>query len=301
MLPKSPSDVRRLDLLGTVIAQVDDGESQVTPGALMRDPGSEDERRAMAADVRVLRDLGQVDLDERAFGMWLARPTRVGRDAWEEFEALRGNRLERQRALRNEYLRWVYEVAHDGRYPQPGEFVASGASFLGAAYVVDEEHRAAVWLKERGFIRGAGASGHPAPIYPEVTAKGEDYVENDRDVHDDPRATSAGATTNFNGPTQIAYAARDANMVQNNQGFADGAHQLAEALRQLATLASDAQSAALTTAARDLDEEVASGARPGRLRAIAEGAQQLLIGGAAGALGNVLSDQIGAFITSLPL
>ncbi|WP_414173037.1 hypothetical protein [Clavibacter tessellarius] len=126
-------------------------------------------------------------------------------------------------------------------------------------------------------------------------------MENDRDVHADPRATGGGATTNFNGPTQIAYAGRDANMVQNNQGIADEARHLAQAVQQLATLIGGAQADALMSAARDLEEEAASGARPHRLRAVAEAAQQLLVGGAAGALGNIVSDQISAFVTSLPL
>ncbi|QIS40563.1 hypothetical protein GW571_14790 (plasmid) [Clavibacter capsici] len=298
---KSSSDVRRLDLLGAVIAHVDAGEPHATPGALMRDSSDEDERRALSTDVRVLRDLGYMDLEERMAGMWLARPSQAGRDAWNEFDGLRGNRLERQKALRNVYLRWLYELVHNGRYPQPGEFLESGVNFLGTSFTKDEEERAAVWLKERAFIRGQGSWGHPAPIHPEVTAKGEDYVENDRDVHADPRAIGGGATTNFNGPTQIAYAGRDANMVQNNQGIADEARHLAQAVQQLATLVDGAQADALVSAARDLEEEAASGARPTRLRAIAEAAQQVLAGGAAGALGNVVSDQIGAFIASLPL
>jgi hypothetical protein len=233
--------------------------------------------------------------------MWLARPTRAGRDAWEEFAVLRGDWLGRQRALRNQYLRWVYDVTHDGRYPQPGEFLRSGAHYLGASYTEEDEDRAAVWLKERGFIRGAGAWGHPAPIHPEITAKGEDYVENDRDVHVEPRAVAGGETTNFNGPTQIAYAGRDAHMVQNNQGYADEARQLAQALQQLATGVGGVQGEALTAVARDLEEEAGGEVSPGRLRALAAAAQQLLVGGAAGALGNIVSDQFATFIASLPL
>jgi hypothetical protein len=293
-------EVRRLSLLGKVILLVDGGEPQVTPDVLMQNPDDDTERAAISADMRALRDHGFVALDERLAGMWVARPTANGRDAWAQFSSMRGSRLERQRQLRNEYMLWIYEAATTARYPQPGDFLQSGAGFLGEPYTAHELERVAVWLKERGFIRGQGAWGHPAPISPEMTAKGEDYIENERDVHVDPRDAS-GPTHIYNGPTQVAHAGRDVTQTQHNQVIADEALRLVDALRQLAKLELDARRDELTKVADELEAEAAGEAEPGRLRSLAESAQRALSSGAGGALGSFVSDQLGTFLTSLAL
>ncbi|QNE44423.1 hypothetical protein F1C15_11915 [Frigoribacterium sp. NBH87] len=294
-------DLRRLGLLGRAVAIVDSGEAQATPGMLAENRSDADERRAVTADAMALSDEGLLRLDERFNGAWLARPTVSGRDTWSEYERRRDDPRERRRRLRNDYLRWIHEAGRQGGPPNGDSFIDSGASYLGALFTLEELHEAGVWLKRQGFIDGGGAWGRSSPLRPFLTAKGEDYVDRERDVHAEPPQGNESTSYTFNGQTQFASGSSHFTQTQNMGDVGARAGEIAAALRQLSLLSTGIEHEELSAAASQLEEEVAGAARPQRLRAIAEAAQQILVSGAGGALGSIVSSQVTDFIDSLPI
>jgi hypothetical protein len=294
-------ELRRLGLLGRAVAIVDSGEAQATPGMLVEDRSDADERRAVTADARALSDEGLLRLDERFNGAWLARPTVSGRDTWSEYERRRDDPRERMRRLRNDYLQWIGQAGRQGRTPNGDSFLDSGASHLGALFTIEELHEAGAWLKKQGFIDGGGAWGRSSPIRPSLTAKGEDYVDRERDVHAEPPQGKESTSYTFNGQTQFASGSSHFTQTQNMGDVGARAGEIASALRQLSFLTTGIEHEELSAAASQLEEEVAGAVRPQRLRAIAETAQRILVSGAGGALGSVLSSQVTDFIDSLPV
>lgn len=295
------SDLRRLIVLGSVIEHLDSGNEQATPGALMIDPSDEAERATLSADVYALGDQGLLNVDKRFSGGWSTRPTQAGRDAWSDFSRQRANGVARRRQLRNDYLGWIYQESSSGSSPTVEGFLESEAAYLGDAYILGEVENAGEWLAERRFIKGPGAWGKTGPILPQHTAKGEDYVENERDVHVEPRAVGSTTSYTVNGPAQIAHDSHHVNQVQNIDSLRDDARELAAALRQLSSLTSEGIGADVILAAAGLEEEADGEARPHRLRTIAEGAQRALGSGVGGAVGSLISKQLTDFLGSLPL
>ncbi|WP_123737492.1 MULTISPECIES: hypothetical protein [unclassified Rathayibacter] len=295
-----PHDFRRLDLLGRAIELTDAGESQVSSRTLAAPDANSGERSMVSADASTLEDEGLLNLDRRASGAWLARPTQAGRDTWAELSRRRDDRAQRARQLRNDYLRWIYNTRRDGS-ADSSKFLPSGASYLGAPYPEDEFLEAGAWLRARDFIEGEGAWGRKSPLFPSLTVKGEDYVEHDRDVHMEPTEKGGATSYAFHGPTQFATGSSHFTQNQNIGEVKAGAEELARALHQLSQLSSGLQKTELTTAATELEEEAAGQARPQKFRAIAEGIQRILVGGAGGALGAFTSKQVTEFLEALPL
>ena len=267
----------------------------------MTDSGDSAERATLSADIRALGDQGLLNVDERFNGAWSARPTQAGRDAWSAFSRRRADGVARRRQLRNDYLGWIYQESSGGGSPTVERFLESGPAYLGDPYVLGEVENAGEWLAERRFIKGPGAWGKTGPILPQHTAKGEDYVENERDVHVEPRAVGSTTSYTVNGPAQIAHDSHHVNQVQNIDSVRDDARELAAALRQLSALMADDTGADVVLAATGLEEEADGEARPHRLRAIAEGAQRALGSGVGGAVGTLISKQLTDFLGSLPL
>ena len=299
----TPDRIRRITLLGAVITAVDAGAAQVPPGQLMQTPGDDGEREQISSDARALGDEGLLNLDERLAGMWTARPTAAGRQAWQDFTDQRDDPLARARYLRNQYLRWLYLEENAGRPSRPDQYAQSGASYLGAPFDLQEIDKAGAWLKERGFLKGPGSWGTEGPILPTLTAKGVDHVENDTDVHLSPAAAMSATSTwyVFNAPAQVAHHSDNARFVQVNSAVRDRAAQISEALRQLVELVGGEERDAIQRAADELQKEAAGEARPERLKAIGEAALRVLSSGAGGAIGAFVSDQITQFLGSLPL
>jgi hypothetical protein len=293
-------DFRRLGLLGRVIELADAGESQVSDVTLTGAGADSSVNSTVSADASTLEDEGLLNLDHRAGGAWLARPTQDGRDAWAELSRRRSDRAQRARQLRNDYILWIYNNRSNGS-ADSDSFLRSGASYLGAPYLEDEFLQAGAWLRARDFIEGQGAWGRKSPLFPSLTVKGEDYVENGRDVHMEPTENGGATSYSFHGPTQFATGSSHFIQNQNIEHVKDAAEELARALHQLSQLSIGPEKAELTAAAADLEEEAAGQVRPQKFRAIAEGIQRILVGGAGGALGAFTSKQVTEFLESLPL
>lgn len=293
----SAADLRRLALIGEIIRLLDSGEPHVTTGMLLRNPADDDERRAVSADARALSDQGLVTLDERYSGAWIARPTPAGRDAWGEFEARREDTVQRQKHLRNDYLRWLYDRTRDGQYTVADHYLESG-TFLGSSFSLPELSRAGAWLAERGFIEGPGAQGRPDPLRARPTARGVDLVEEDRDVHDQ-RTENGGTSYTFHGPAQVAHASQHVIQMQVNSSGAQGAEELAEMLDQLTrTLPADASSQ-LSDLAAALRDEARGEARNSRFRELGDAVSKAFTGGLGGALGTGLLAHVSTWLASL--
>ncbi|KQQ20519.1 hypothetical protein ASF48_07725 [Rathayibacter sp. Leaf299] len=294
-----PHDFRRLGLLGRVI-ELTDAKEQASSRTLTESEDASVERQTVTADASALEEEGLLNLDRRFGGAWLARPTQAGRDAWAELSQSRNDRAKRTRQLRNDYLGWIHSTRSSGSAVSD-DFLLSGPSYLGVPYLEDEFLEAGAWLRDRNFIAGEGAWGRKSPLFPSLTAKGEDYVENDRDVHSEATEGDGGTSYAFHGPTQFATGSRHFTQTQNIGDVKNGVEEIARALYQLSQLSTGQQEAELTAAAVQLEEEVAGQARPHRLRTIAEGVQRILVGGAGGALGAFTSKQVAEFLESLPL
>lgn len=119
---------------------------------LQGNPADDDERAALSADVRALRDQGLMSLDERYSGAWVARPTLAGRDAWHEFRTRRDDTVQRQRHLRNDYLRWLCDQTRDGHYAVADRYLEANRTFLGSSFARSELGIAGAWLEKRAFI-----------------------------------------------------------------------------------------------------------------------------------------------------
>lgn len=259
--------VRRLLLLGEMIRLSDAGEQQVTAGGLSADPSDREEREALSADARALRDQELVHLDERFNGGgWLARPTRAGRDAWQDFVARRDNVAQRRARTRNDYLRWLYDNTRDGSYAVADAFLEARQTYLGAAYTQEDLIQAGAWLAARGFIDGPGVDQRPDPLRPRPTVKGEDYIESGKDVH--KQTSAVGSTTySIQGNAQIAHNSHNAIQVQPKESVREETLALVAALQQmLPAIAPDAQDQ-FAQLAKALRDEATGAARPSRLRA----------------------------------
>lgn len=297
----TPSRIRQLGLLGAVIALVDSGHAQATPGQLMASPDDDVERERISSDARALGDEGLLNIDERLAGMWTARPTGTGRHAWAEFNALRRDLISRARQVRNEYLVWIYKQQDLGRGTSSDEFVESGASFLGDGYSSVEVDKAGAWLKDRGFLKGQGAWQTEGPLRPSLTAKGVDYVENGTDVHVTPGGAAPAASFVFNGPAQVAHNSQHVQMFQANVDSRETAREIASSLQQLAALMAEQDREVLQQVADELQDEAEGDARPQRFKALGEAALRVLASGAGGALGQFVSDRLTDFLGTLPL
>lgn len=263
----------------------------------MTDPGDAKERQAVTTDARALRDQELISLDERYSGGWAARPNARGRDVWEDFVARRGDIVHRERQIRNDYLRWVYEQTRDVTFANSDEFLQAGPTFLGDPYSMSELMRAGKWLADRGFIDGPGSDQRPDPIRPKLTVTGEDWVEQGRDVND---AAHDGATSYvIHGDAQIAHQSHNVVQLQTKGAGREGAEHVADMLEQLAGML-DADSASQTRDfAMQLRSEASGAARPARFREIGDAATKAFSTGLGGALGSAVLAQLITWIGTL--
>lgn len=258
----------------------------------MSDPS---EREALNADMRVLRDQAFVTLDERYGGAWLARPTPAGRDAWDEFMVRRADTAQRQRQLRNDYLRWLYARTRDGQFTVADHFLSAGQDFLGDPYSQSELSRAGAWLADRGFIAGPGADQR---LRARPTVKGEDYVEAGRDVQD-PTPENITSFTVMGDHNQIAHNSHHVTQVRANDALTSQAEQFAAVFEQIAPTLAPGDSEAVAQLADDLRSELEGGGRAARFREIGEAASKAFGAGVGGAVGTSLIASLSAWLGAL--
>lgn len=258
------------------------------------------ELREMNVHVRSLADANFVHLDERYAGAWLAQPTDAGRAAWAEIYELRSSPRTRRRQMRDDYLIWLYDQHEDGSSPTSDDFLNTGAHYVGAPYTQEDLERTGEWLLERGLIKGPTGWQRPDPIRPQITAKGQLYVEEGKSVHESPESVGAATyNTTINGPAMLAQNSQYVTQNQNINAWKDDARSFAEAVAHLASILPD--SSELAVKASELHQEVDDAARPNRVRELVDTIVRALGSGAGGALGGALVTQAGAVLASLPM
>jgi hypothetical protein len=294
------TDLRSLLTLGRIVQLFDAADQEpVSNSAVLEASPKGTDSRELREDLQALDTDGYVDVDERFNGAWLVKPTSSGRTAWAKVEASRDSPRDRRRQMRDEFLIWLYNEQENGLTPTAEDFLSTGTSFMGLAYTQEDLERTGEWLLERGFIRGPGAWGRPYPIHPEVTAKGQLYVEEERSVHESP--ASAGSTTfhnTINGPAMLAQNSQHVTQTQNVNAWKDDARSLADAVEQLALVIPDGTN--LAGPATELRAEIDGDSRPTRVRELVDSIVKALSTGAGGALGGALGTQAATLLGSLP-
>lgn len=294
------TDLRSLLTLGRIVQLCDAaGDQPVSNNAVLEaSPGGTDSRE-LREDLQTLDADGHVSIDERLSGAWSVKPTNSGRTAWARVEESRNSPRDRRRQMRDEFLIWLYDELENGLAPTAEDFLSTDASFMGLTYTQEDLARTGEWLLERGFIRGPGAWGRPYPIHPEITAKGQLYVEEERSVHESP--ASVGSTTfhnTVNGPAMLAQNSQHVIQNQNVNAWKDDARSLADAVVQLAHVIPDGKN--LAGPATELRAEIDGDARPTRVRELVDSIVKALSTGAGGALGGALVTQAAALLGTLP-
>jgi hypothetical protein len=299
-MASSRADLRSLLTLGRIVRLSDAASEQpVSNYAVLEASPTGTESRDLREDLRALDADGHVVVDERFNGAWAVKPTNSGRAAWVQFEASRNSPRDRRRQMRDEFLVWLYDELENGLAPTAEDFLGSDPSFMGLAYTQEDLARTAEWLLERGFIKGPGAWGRPYPIHPQLTAKGQLYVEEERSVHESP--ASVGSTTfhnTVNGPAMLAQNSQHVTQTQNVNAWKDDARSLADAVLQLAQVIPDSEH--LAGPATELRAEIDGDARPTRVRELVDSIVKALSTGAGGALGGALVTQAATLLGALP-
>jgi hypothetical protein len=276
------------------------GNEPVSYSAVLEALPAGTELREMNTHVRALATANYVHLDERYAGAWLAQPTDTGKAALTEIRQLRSSARNRRRQMRDDYLIWLYDQDESGSSPTADDFLESGAHFLGTPYTQDDLERTGEWLLERGFIKGPTAWQRPDPIRPQITAKGQLYVEEEKSVHESPTDVGAATFNNtFHAPAVLAQNSQHVTQTQNINDWKDDARSFAEAVAQLAAILPDNPSLAIP--ASELQHEVDNAARPSRVRELVDTIVKALGSGAGGALGGALVTHGAAVLASLPL
>ncbi|MFB7619868.1 hypothetical protein [Kitasatospora sp. NPDC056181] len=217
----------------------------------------------------------------------------------------------RAAAARSGLLTWLWRRKHDGtRMPTlAGILEAPQSLFEGIRLTGTEIDRAAGYLTAKGLIKGtARAIGMAGPLRAEITAEGEDCVENyDADLAAYERRNNGGATTNFHIGTNTGNIAANSREVTQTATTNQGINPselvlLARSLRQAAPVLglpeSDVEEFA-DIATRIENEASTDTPDPGRLRRWGNAILDILNSPAvSGALAQTLSTAVQAAITS---
>lgn len=305
MADYSPEDLRRLDVLGRIIAAAGDRSmnQQAIPGDLLGpQPGTTalDELRER---IRDLEGAGYVTVDWRYSGGWSARPTAEGRDAWAALETARNNVRARRRRMRDEYLVWVVDQEDAGASPTSDVFLATGATYLGMSYTQEDLEQTGKWLHEGRFIKGPMASQRPDPLRPSPTAKGRWIVEEGRSVNEPTNGETAGGSTynnHFHAPANVAQNSNDVHQTINI-GWQDQARELVDEIsRRLDDVENEQARTELAATVAELRAEVDGQARPHAVRGIVTKLGLAITTAMAGELGSELTLHAFQLLGALP-
>ena len=224
-----------------------------------------------------------------------------GTAALEEFESERSFLPARRKQARDHYLAFLYsEIEEHDRHPTPDDFLATSTSFYGLRYTTDDVEKAGEWLKKSGFISGDAAWQYHGPLRPTLTQKGTYTVENGRSTTDPPPLSiSPNYQTTVYGSANVNNGGDHVNQSLSMQRVAEGM-KLLDALEQ-ALPALGAGLAEIVSADIDVARiELAGNANTGRVRVVLAAIAGFLGATTTGALGNLLSDQVTAFLANLP-
>lgn len=271
--------------------------TSVAVGDLFQDRQPE-ERLGLTADLRDFEGRGWVGLDERASGIATVTVQPAGVAFIESIQRQRGDTVGRRRAARDAVLRWLFDCNVEGKSsPVISAFSESPYGFYyGHAFTETERKDATGWLKEKGYLKGAGAWGGMI-ARPSITANGESLVESGRSVNDvSPASTAADAPPSVmvtvKDSTNVNVAALSPGATQSATITADHRHQVlnvADALEEaLTVLGLDsvrvADARAIIHDLRQIGGE--SGPEPGRLRELLGKAATVAVAGTGTAIGS---------------
>lgn len=253
---------------------------------------------------------GKSTLDDRysTMGSVVANLTPYGTEIMEERIQRRSSPVHRSRTARRGLLIWLWRRQDEGvNCPAVTEILdAPESMFEGVRLTEADFDRAGAYLDEKGLIKGMKVDQSRGPAKAEITAKGQDCVENfdgDTGAYD---RRHGGTTYNTYLPNaQGVIVGEQQNFTQNNTSGVDATKfvQLAGYIGQISgTLnLADPDRADLEHVARELhDEATAQTPQPGRLRQMASVLKDKLI--AAGAtmaatVGIQMADQAIAALT----
>ncbi len=305
MAEYSPEDLRRLNVLGRIIAATD--ERETNPQALPQDLLGQQPDRAEVDElrerVRELEASGYLTVDWRMAGAWSARPTAQARDAWEALEAARNDVRARRRQMRDDYLEWIVDQDDAGAYPTADDFLTTEPTYLGRPYTQADLEQTGKWLDEARCIKGPKVMQRPDPLRPEPTAKGRWTIEQGKSVNEAPKDETPGATTfhnTFNAPTNVAQNSHDVQQTIN-VGWQDQARELVDEIsRRLDRVDDERARSELAATADALRAEVAGAARPSVVRGIVTKLGIALTTAMASEAGSELAQQAFHLLQSLP-
>lgn len=199
------------------IAADDDGRH---PSRRWQDAGTQDEQDDAEAELQDLVGVGL--LAARTDGAlsgdrWCI--SSAGRSALRERETLRSNVRSRNTACRLAIIEWLYAVKHgdsrldEGDWDRFGE--VEGNVWVGRPFPESALEKASRSLYDEGLITGISSFGHERIERPEITSKGEAWLDG-QDTS--PGATSgSGASFTFHGPATVTSVDRSpyATVTQN--------------------------------------------------------------------------------------
>ncbi|MEU3495417.1 hypothetical protein ABZ747_18250 [Kitasatospora cineracea] len=218
-------------------------------------------------------------MDDRfsTMGQATANLTPIGTGWVEERRRRRDNPAARVAAARSGILTWLWHRKHDGIHmPVVADVLDTPYSLFEGSRLTDGEiDRAAAYLQAKELIKGVNIAQTDGPVRAEITAEGENCVENyDADLAAYERRNHGGATTNFHIGTNTGNIAANSREVTQtattNQGIDPSELVLiARSLRQAAPVLglpeSDAEEFA-EIATRIENEASAGNPDPGRIR-----------------------------------
>ncbi|MFF7459608.1 hypothetical protein [Kitasatospora sp. NPDC008115] len=240
-----------------------------------------------------------------------ANLTPAGTSWVEERRRRREDPAARVAAARTGLLTWMWHRKHDGtRMPVVAHVLEAPQSlFEGIRLTASDINRAAGHLQAKGMIKGTTPGwGGDGPLRAEITAEGEDCVENyDADLAAYERRNNGGGTTNFHIGTNTGNIAANSREVTQTATTNQGINPsdlvlLARSLRQAAPVLGlpegDAEEFA-DIATRIENEASTDNPDPGRIRRWGNAILDILNSPAvSGALAQTLSTTVQTAIAS---
>lgn len=268
-LIQSQSGLRQLRLVEVLsgLAPVDD-HHQVDIEALENDPGQYGFSTAsIESDLEVMKGWGWVDFWASFGGIGSVILKQDGLDVAKEYRTFMKNKVRRNKACRDAYLRWLYE-GDDA----PGDF-HSECTFYGSPYSEQELKDAKNWLDEEGFIVGKKTADNDI-YYAEITSKGTRAVESGRSVNDWHLGgiSMTDRSINITGSNNVNVAQDSSNVTQSNTLTQEQLGKITDVIESYRALSGalnlpEEQLEAAETLVGEIEEETADvNADPGKIR-----------------------------------
>lgn len=200
--PKSSRTLRQYELLVEAVRIADDTSSNSVMTQPLHELGKERwsvEWRSIDQDLADLMDQDYLFFERTGTGIGNFHLKQSGRDAAEEFEALRSNKRKRAVAIRHLMLEWLHDEYLDGNESPviDGFLESQHGSFYGSPFTEAEMSRTSYWLRDEGYINGDGSLGGPI-ARPSLTAKGVKTAEHGTLLSAPAESGAGNVNNNYN-------------------------------------------------------------------------------------------------------